>query len=109
MPSPSETTAAAETSDGGPAFPGTYLAFPKDGPIQGVPVFDGGMSLRAWLTGQAIVAMGMWMPPVDFDPARPGVYTAADLSPTEQAALRARWAVMQADAVLAELAKAVRS
>lgn len=79
MPSPSETTAAAETSE-----------------------------LRAWLTGQALVAMGMWMPPVDFDPAKPGIYSAADLSPPEQAAQRARWAVMQADAVLAELAKAVR-
>ncbi|TIR34529.1 MAG: hypothetical protein E5X35_07375 [Mesorhizobium sp.] len=41
-------------NDGGPAFPGAYLAYPKDGPCEGVVVAEGGMSLRDWFAGQAL-------------------------------------------------------
>ncbi|MCF6120854.1 hypothetical protein L2449_28935 [Mesorhizobium muleiense] len=41
-------------TNGGPAFPGSYTAYPKDGPSCGVIIAEGGMSLRDWFAGQAL-------------------------------------------------------
>lgn len=45
--------------NGGPAFHGTYLAYPKDGPGEGVIYADSGMTLRDWFAGQALASWPM--------------------------------------------------
>lgn len=42
------------SNDGGPAFPGAYTVYPHKGPVEGVVVAEGGMSLRDWIAGQAL-------------------------------------------------------
>lgn len=48
---------SSSVDTGGPAFPGAYMAYPKDGPDEGVVIAEGGMSLRDWFAGQTISAM----------------------------------------------------
>lgn len=43
--------------DGGPAFPGGAVVMHADGYARTSPPKDGGMSLRAWLTGQALAGL----------------------------------------------------
>ena len=41
-------------NDGGPAFPGAYRVYPKDGPREGEIIAEGGMSLRAYFAAKAL-------------------------------------------------------
>jgi hypothetical protein len=72
--------------DGGAAFPVPDV-FRPDGHHAMAGWY--GMSLRDWFAGQALVAMGMWIPDGDH---RRG----------EMVASRAAFAYLQADAMLAE-------
>jgi len=70
----------SKKNDGGPAFPTHYVCMP------GAP--DAGMSLRAWLAGQALVGL---IGPEDVSEA--------------VVIMNSRLAVLYADAMLAELEK----
>lgn len=82
--------------DGGAAFPHpqheTYNHQQKRWEEVGA---SGGMSLRDWFAGQALVAMGTWSP----DSA------AMAATHKERQKLRAEYAYAQADALLAERGK----
>lgn len=84
----------SKIDDGGPAFPIEREQEDKEGPF-----WSNGMSLRAYFAGQAITAIGGWCP--DHDDGSTVDWT--DLG--EVARLRAEFAVMQADALIAELAE----
>lgn len=71
------------SKDGGPAFPQTTTE--SYGGELAVDV-SGGMSLRDWFAGQALIGMGTWSP------------VGSPMEPTA----RAEWAYQQADAILAE-------
>jgi len=77
--------------DGGPAFP----------VVAHGTIFNTGMSYRAWVAGQELSGMGRINPSLPNDPASTSVWP----QPEELAARRAKWAVLQADALIAELAK----
>lgn len=89
----------SERNDGGPAF--AQLLVDTHGPT--TTKQRGGMSLRDWLAGQALVAIGMWEPPdVYFDEEDRLI---PRHMPRYQGMLqesRAKWAYEQADAMLAE-------
>lgn len=56
---------------------------------------EGGMTLRDWFAGQALVSMGTWMPPS----------ATGKLNADEALRQRADWAYRQADAMMAEKEK----
>ena len=70
-----------------PAFPGGFTG--------DTGFIDGGMTLRDWFAGQALVGMGMWMPP--------GFVSA---NTANAHAARAGFAYALADAMLAERERA---
>lgn len=74
-------------TDGGPAFPGGSLKFDEG---DCTTPYQIGMSLRDWLAGQALVALGTWTPL----PQVENLFCDAACSS------RARLAYMQADAML---------
>ncbi len=85
-------------------------AFPQAFSYKDRSIATGGLTKREWLTGTILATVGAWLPTLDREPdLQAGILSAADLIPTEQARLRARWAMMQADAALAELSRPVRS
>ena len=69
---------------GGPAFP----------TVAGPTVYSTGMSLRDWFAGQAIAQLS------ETNPNLPGDRATAWPEPEELAERRARWAYLQADAML---------
>jgi hypothetical protein len=87
----------------GAAFPQAKEQWDHDGDLVGFGP-EGGMTKREVIATQALVGMGMWIPPVDFvdDEGRP-------LQPYSQRyqrllrEARAEWAVAHADALLAAL------
>lgn len=77
----------SEIRDGGPVFPGEQIAFSASGHKMTLGHHNG-MSLRAWLAGQAMNGL-----------------LAADEKFEFSYEETAEWAVKQADALLAELEK----
>lgn len=74
-------------NDGGPAFPlPGWDQIPW--PSAAGPDFGTGMTLRDWLAGQALVAMGTWVPCEE------------GFVPDDIKAAKAKWAYEQADAML---------
>jgi hypothetical protein len=82
-------------NDGGPAFPVHGGAHEDDDPRN--HTLGGGMSLRDFFAGQALVSMETWVPSRD-----DGTYP-SDRS--EVLALKAAWAYDMADAMLAARSK----
>lgn len=80
-------------NDGGPAFPAE--AEWKDGAE--VWPSSKGMSLRDWFAGQALLAGAGINPHLPGDDAEPDLWP----KPAELAERRARWAYIQADALIA--------
>lgn len=82
---------AQEREDGGPAFPVHGGHCPDDDPRN--HTLGGGMSLRDWFAGQALVSMETWVPnnPDGSYPQMPKNIQRA----------KATWAYQMADAMLA--------
>lgn len=78
----------SKKNDGGPAFPGAYRAYRKNGPAEGEIVAEGGMSLRDWFAGMALMG-----------------FLSNTSRPMTRAPDDAAWCVNWADAMVAELAK----
>jgi len=75
-----------DKDNGGPAFPN----------IAGHTVYSNGMTLRDWFASQALLSVGETSPNLPGDPANTGAWP----GPEELATRRARWAYLQADAML---------
>ena len=84
-----------ELKNGGPAFPHLGINPGADGNLHPMPTQHGGMTLRDWFAGQALVGMGTWIPR-QYGEVTPGLTTDTMLS------RRAEWAYQQADAMLSE-------
>jgi hypothetical protein len=84
-------------SDGGPAFPSADCTT-EHGDRVFFSAVQGGMSLRAYAAVAAMQGMGTWMP------CHPdGSFPPDTLDSVEALDMRAKWAVRQADALLAAL------
>jgi hypothetical protein len=81
------------TKDGGPAFP-VEANISAQGYAR-LPAFPG-MSLRDWFAGQALLTVGDMNPNLPGDPA-----TGYWPEPDDLVMRRAKWAYLQADAMLA--------
>ena len=77
-----------QINDGGPAFPQSETLY-EDG-AELCREAHGGMTLRDWFAGQALVGIGTWLPVTDW-PA----------TIAEQNAIRAQHAYSVADAMIA--------
>ncbi|MDQ0132630.1 hypothetical protein J2T08_000531 [Neorhizobium galegae] len=85
-------TETKKIDDGGPAFAGGLFE-PQHGGTNDREPWNPGMSLRDWFAGQALVAMGTWMPvPASGYP---------NLLQIETQTARALCAYAQADAMIA--------
>lgn len=82
------------SNDGGPAFsrPDSVWTNPNTGQQSGTPGYPG-MSLLEYYAGAVLIGMGTWCPDA----------CNADLNDSRVIENRAKWAIEQAEAVIAEL------
>lgn len=98
---------AFDKEAGGPAFPCVTKFYEqrhageRSSYLHNIVEAAGGMDLRDYFAGQAIVTVSDTNPNLPDSPASPSGWPAPD----ELAQRRARWAYLQADAMIAERAK----